>query len=188
MNDEYTIYPAGIFTLLAAAGCTPQSSGGGDRDWSVCFLDRDGAPVKLSGTRYSYNNYNERQAVIAWLTERGLKPTPEEVRRCADSDRVGAAAAATERNTEAIHALTLSVAALRSSQATDGAIRVWRFWSAPPEYRALSNHGGDEDWVAHLPAGEEEPAWADTGSSFGCCSVSRHELPDGSCVLIGAHA
>jgi hypothetical protein len=66
--------------------------------------------------------------------------------------------------------------------------RVWRFHDAPEEMRALSYHGGDEDWIAHCPPGSEEPYWASEGSQFGCCSVSRHDLIDGSFVLIGAHS
>lgn len=31
-------------------------------------------------------------------------------------------------------------------------IRVWRFEDAPEEFRRLSRCGGDEDWVAHVPA------------------------------------
>jgi len=69
-------------------------------------------------------------------------------------------------------------------------IRVWRFEDAPAEYQALSPHGGDEDWVAHVPAAlaNEWIGWMDEGSSFGCFDVSRHPQPDGSEVRIGAHA
>ena len=68
------------------------------------------------------------------------------------------------------------------------AIMVWRFRDAPGELASLSHHGGDEDWVALIPADGERPSWTDSGSSFGCCDVSEHELPDGRLVLIGAHA
>lgn len=71
-------------------------------------------------------------------------------------------------------------------------IKVWRWEDAPEELRALSTHGGDEDWVALLPpnyAGEGEwIGWLESGTSFGCCDVSSHPLPDGSVVKIGAHA
>jgi hypothetical protein len=69
-------------------------------------------------------------------------------------------------------------------------ILIWRFHDAPEEYRNLSEHGGDEDWIAVLPAamaGAWIP-WLESGSSFGCCDVSEHPLPDGRKVLIGAHA
>jgi hypothetical protein len=53
----------------------------------------------------------------------------------------------------------------------------------------LRRFGGDEDWVAHCPAGmDADPSWAWEGGNFGCFSVSRHELIDGSTVLIGAHS
>ena len=69
-------------------------------------------------------------------------------------------------------------------------ILVWDFKDAPEEYRALSEHGGDEDWLALVPsnlAGEYIP-WLETGGPFGCCSVSEHSLDDGRVVFIGAHA
>lgn len=68
-------------------------------------------------------------------------------------------------------------------------IMVWKFHDAPKELQSLSNHGGDEDWLALVPpylAGAWIP-WID-GGSFGVCDVSEHELPDGSVVFIGAHA
>ena len=68
-------------------------------------------------------------------------------------------------------------------------IRVWRFRDAPEEFRKLSKHGGDEDWLAHVPAemAEDYIGWMETGS-FGACDVSEHKLDDGSVVRIGAHA
>lgn len=68
-------------------------------------------------------------------------------------------------------------------------ILVWAFHRAPQEYRDLSPHGGDEDWVALLPGEwkDSTPSWIEMGS-FGCCDVSHHELPDGRIVCIGAHA
>lgn len=35
----------------------------------------------------------------------------------------------------------------------DKACRVWRFDDAPAEYRALSRHGGDEDYIVVGPTG-----------------------------------
>lgn len=68
-------------------------------------------------------------------------------------------------------------------------IRVWRFRDAPQEYRYLSGHGGDEDWVAFIP--EEISGgwigWAETGTPFGCCDVEEH-IVDGGVVRIGAHS
>ena len=71
-------------------------------------------------------------------------------------------------------------------------ILVWVFWDAPEELRALSDHGGDEDWLAEIPAQLADPCpmWMDTGSQFGCCHVSEHAHPTkvGWRVRIGAHA
>jgi hypothetical protein len=70
------------------------------------------------------------------------------------------------------------------------AITVWRFEDAPPEFRGLSGHGGDEDWLALVPAAlaDDYIGWLDSGSAFGRCDTSEHKLPDGSVVYIGAHA
>lgn len=70
----------------------------------------------------------------------------------------------------------------------DGAIRVWDWESAPESLRELSAHGGDEDWLAWVPAGKQWPSWAYSGSAFGVADVDSFELPDGSTVLIGAHS
>jgi len=69
------------------------------------------------------------------------------------------------------------------------AIMVWRFATAPEWMKKLSEHGGDEDWVALVPdsLGKDMPSWAQTGTEFGCCEVSAHKV-DGATVLIGAHA
>ncbi len=69
-------------------------------------------------------------------------------------------------------------------------IKIWHFKDAPKEFQELSPHGGDEDFVAHIPAPMVGYyyGWMETGSSFGCCDVSEHMLPDGSQVRIGAHA
>ena len=75
-----------------------------------------------------------------------------------------------------------------SKEAQGKAIVVWSFYDAPGELRCLSNHGGDEDWVALLPRDMDQPSWMQEGSSFGCCSVSEHRYEDGRTVYIGAHA
>jgi hypothetical protein len=67
-------------------------------------------------------------------------------------------------------------------------IVIWEWWDAPGELRALSDHGGDEDWVALVPKNMNQPSWMESGTSFGCCSVSENQLPDGRWVYIGAHA
>lgn len=66
-------------------------------------------------------------------------------------------------------------------------LRIWRFEEAPAEFREISPHGGDEDWVAHIPIELADAyfPWLESGSSG---DVSEHKLPDGSIVKIGAHA
>lgn len=69
-------------------------------------------------------------------------------------------------------------------------IKVWKWWDAPEEFRELSTHGGDEDWVALIPKelADDCIMWMEEGTSFGCSSVSDHVLDDGRVVRIGAHA
>lgn len=76
-----------------------------------------------------------------------------------------------------------------------GAILIWPFDDAPPELQWLSEHGGDEDWLAYVPAAMCGPlARFDEGNlpqwvgGLGCCSVDCHHLADGALVYIGAHA
>jgi hypothetical protein len=68
-------------------------------------------------------------------------------------------------------------------------ILVWRFEDAPKEYQELSDHGGDEDWVAFVPEYMKDYwiGWLESGSYFGCASVSEHEVA-GDIIRIGAHA
>lgn len=69
------------------------------------------------------------------------------------------------------------------------AILVWPFHDAPEEFKMISPHGGDEDWVAYIPKGMSRPEWTREGTPFGCSSVTEHQcLIDGSLILIGAHA
>lgn len=68
------------------------------------------------------------------------------------------------------------------------AIIVWEFDEAPEEYRALSSHGGDEDWLAFVPDSLKRRyiGWLESRSSFGPYSVSEHSV-EGGTVRIGAH-
>jgi len=66
-------------------------------------------------------------------------------------------------------------------------ISVWPFWAAPEKYKKLSPHGGDEDWLAFVPCGMSQPLWMESGTSFGYCDVSEHDVGEGT-VYIGAHA
>jgi hypothetical protein len=76
----------------------------------------------------------------------------------------------------------------------DRAIHVWAWDDAPGGLKALSRHGGDEDWVVHMPVYHVERGtyapFLEIGApgSIGCCDVSEHLLSDGSKVYIGAHA
>ena len=73
----------------------------------------------------------------------------------------------------------------------DKMIRVWRFSDAPEDMRELSENGGDEDWLAHVPASMSGDyiAWLDSGiGGFGMGDVSEYWRPDGSVVFIGSHS
>jgi hypothetical protein len=71
------------------------------------------------------------------------------------------------------------------------AILVWPFHDAPEELKALSTNGGDEDWVALVPAklvkdyeSQGEPAWI---RALGVCDVDCYDYLDMK-VYIGSHA
>jgi len=71
-------------------------------------------------------------------------------------------------------------------------IQIWRFDQAPKELQALSQNGGDEDWIAVIPAKlwEDECKyipWLREGT-FGVCSVDEYKTANGDIVLIGCHA
>ena len=70
----------------------------------------------------------------------------------------------------------------------DKCIRVWHWDDAPDNLKALSPHGGDEDWVALVPPNykHEYIGWLES-DAFGCCDTSKHETELGT-VYIGAHA
>lgn len=65
---------------------------------------------------------------------------------------------------------------------------LWPFDKAPEALRALSQNGGDEDWILVLPPGVDRPFFTDDGQAFGRCGVEEHVLPCGRRVLIGCHA
>jgi hypothetical protein len=70
-------------------------------------------------------------------------------------------------------------------------ILIWKFEEAPKIYQRLSNHGGDEDWIAFIPRHiimrGVTPMFLEEGTAFGCCDVEKHKVYDGE-VWIGAHA
>lgn len=65
-------------------------------------------------------------------------------------------------------------------------ICVWNYQDAPKEFKALSEHGGDEDWVIFVPPDVEEPNWlysapfyhdpqkTELGSEYGTIYISAH--------------
>jgi hypothetical protein len=67
------------------------------------------------------------------------------------------------------------------------AIVVWRFHDAPAELKALSTNGGDEDWLALVPADYNSYIpWLEN-SSFGVCAIDSYDY-EGMKVFIGCHA
>lgn len=192
MNTDYTERHPSVFDLLDAAGCTPQSAGGGASDWYVRFFDRAGRPVVLAGRcdHHRDRSWYERKAVVDWLTEHSLAPSPEAVQRVRLAQAVTYAGNRAEEARGAVADLSASIAALRADKADPRCVHVWRFDDAPPEFRALSTHGGDEDWLALIPAALADDwfPWMESGGPFGCCDVSEHVLDGGAVVRIGAHA
>lgn len=80
---------------------------------------------------------------------------------------------------------------------TYGALTLWPFEEAPEEYKTLSPHSGDEDWLLLVPVAwgplldcsdDELPDCLpfDRGR-FGCCSISCHEVAEGW-IFIGSHS
>jgi hypothetical protein len=71
------------------------------------------------------------------------------------------------------------------------AILVWSFYDAPKTLQELSDHGGDETWLALIPPEKKNDwiGWMDEGSAFGCASITEHEHPDfpGYLIKIGSH-
>lgn len=68
-------------------------------------------------------------------------------------------------------------------------IQIWNWEKAPQEFKNLSCNGGDEDWVAFVPAEyrQESLIWMEEGTAFGCCSVHVIEVEGGE-IHIGCHA
>jgi hypothetical protein len=86
--------------------------------------------------------------------------------------------------------ILLAAATACDATGRDNCIRVWRFKDAPPELRALSQSGGDEDWLLLVPDGiTEEYGWLPWVNvpSFGSCRVDMYPIA-GATVFIGCHA
>jgi hypothetical protein len=66
--------------------------------------------------------------------------------------------------------------------------KIWTFFDAPPEYRQLSGHGGDEDWVVFIPDGVDiyPLTWDDSYIQY-WGHMDRHEVA-GGVVIIFAHS
>lgn len=87
-------------------------------------------------------------------------------------------------------------------------IILWPWREAPDEYKKLSPHGGDEDWVLHVPERFVEGMYEDSddGEHFysepsftsytlnaiceriGISDTHYELMDDGSIIAIGAHA
>lgn len=80
----------------------------------------------------------------------------------------------------------LIAARVRATPYVPNMICVWDFHLAAQEFRDLSEHGGDEDWVVYVPPGVSEPMWLftapfyyepqkfDLGSEYGVIYISAH--------------
>lgn len=82
-------------------------------------------------------------------------------------------------------------AAEKTKTRREAAIRLWRFDDAPEWMQSLSQNGGDEDWVAHVPnesVNTDGPWNRSTHDWFGCAGIEHYLQPDGSIVHIGSHA
>lgn len=71
------------------------------------------------------------------------------------------------------------------------AILVWRFEDAPLEFQGLSERGGDEDWLAFIPADvwdkHGRPAWmGEGGTQWGVYATDIH-IVDSGVIAIGVH-
>lgn len=73
------------------------------------------------------------------------------------------------------------------------AIVVWRFDDAPRVLQHLSTNGGDEDWIAYIPADVYEDCggyipWIESGAFDAGLEAEKIKLPCGDWIYIGSHA
>jgi len=68
-------------------------------------------------------------------------------------------------------------------------IKVWPFRDAPRGLKALSENGGDEDWLAFVPDQIDRDYWIPwlEVPGFGICRVHKYPAA-GGVVYIGCHA
>ena len=69
----------------------------------------------------------------------------------------------------------------------DSNMHLWHFHDAPEEYRALSDHGGDEDYILFVPDNIDTPYWAHDTGPLGTCAVQTAKVMGGT-IYIGAHS
>ena len=67
---------------------------------------------------------------------------------------------------------------------------IWAFHDAPEPLKALSENGGDEDWLVAIPKHYEErikmePLWV---TYLGACDRDFIDVSDNYLVVIGSHA
>lgn len=75
--------------------------------------------------------------------------------------------------------------AVPESALTGPLVRVWDWEHAPEALRELSRWGGDEDWIALVPPGLEQPSWVERLTVYG---VQETVLDDGARVFIWARS
>lgn len=75
-------------------------------------------------------------------------------------------------------------------QYVETAVIVWAWEDAPAEFRQLSSHGGDEDYVAYFPKGLFESGYPlEKIAELSCCDNQVIEFANSDAiVVIGAHA
>lgn len=71
-----------------------------------------------------------------------------------------------------------------------GGAWVWRFEDAPAELRALSECGGDEDWLVLWAPGSygAKREWIPWHDRLGADAPDEYRLPCGALVLISSHS
>lgn len=69
-------------------------------------------------------------------------------------------------------------------------IEIWRFDDAPQEWRELSQHGGDEDYIVLMDTLLADTSWIGevVVERVTVCNRERYDLPGGQTIFITAHA
>lgn len=86
--------------------------------------------------------------------------------------------------------LTAATLTLEQSDVTENSIVVWHYSEAPNKFQELSTNGGDEDWIAFVPASYNGvcPNWLEEENcGFGRNSIDSHPIANGT-IYIGSHA